>query len=83
MKLYLNHFYNKSYKSKNEIIRKIKKDIESKIKIRIKVNFIDTFIKEPKFIYLNNIWNLKTFNPPVVDPAQPPININIRNKTDA
>ena len=25
------------------------------------------------------IWNLKTFTPQVVDPAQPPININIKN----
>ena len=60
MKLYLNHFYNKSYKSKNEIIRKIRKDIESKIKTRIKVKFIDTFIKEPKYIYLNNFKLKKT-----------------------
>ena len=32
MKLYLNHFYNKSFKTKNEITKKIQKDIENKIK---------------------------------------------------
>ena len=33
MKLYLNSFYNKSFKSKTEIINKIKNDLEAKLKI--------------------------------------------------
>ena len=31
---------------------------------------------------INNIWNLKIFKPPVVEPAHPPINIIIKNKID-
>ena len=54
MKLYLNSFYNKSFKSKTEIIKKIRKDIQSKIKTDIKVKFINSFSKEPRFFDLNN-----------------------------
>lgn len=55
MKLYLNHFYNKSFKTKNEITTKIQKDIENKIKSKIKVRFLKSFVKEPNFITLNNL----------------------------
>ena len=54
MKLYLNSFYNKSFKLKTEIIKKIKNDIESKLKTKIKLKFINSFNKEPKYIELNN-----------------------------
>ena len=54
MKLYLNSFYNKSFKSKTEIIKKIRKDIQSKIKTDIKVKFINSFSKEPRFFDLNS-----------------------------
>ena len=37
MKLYLNHFYNKTYRTKKDILKIIKKDIETKIKSKIKV----------------------------------------------
>ena len=43
LKLYLNSFYNKSFKSKTEIINKIKKDLESKLKINIGIKFINSF----------------------------------------
>ena len=55
MKLYLNNFYNKSFKSKNEIIKKIKKDIELKLKTNIRIKFINSFYKEPQCIKLNNL----------------------------
>jgi 7-cyano-7-deazaguanine reductase len=59
MKLYLNHFYNKSFKTNSEISKIIKKDIEYKIKSKIKVRFIKSFYKEPDFININNL-KLKT-----------------------
>ena len=59
MKLYLNHFYNKSFKTSSEISKIIKKDIEYKIKSKIKVRFIKSFYKEPDFININNL-KLKT-----------------------
>ena len=55
LKLYLNSFYNKSFKSKTEIINKIKKDLESKLKINIGIKFINSFHKEPKCIDLNSL----------------------------
>ena len=60
MKLYLNSFYNKSFKSKTEIINKIKKDLESKLKIKITIKFINSFHKEPKYIDLNTLILKKT-----------------------
>jgi 7-cyano-7-deazaguanine reductase len=60
MKLYLNNFYNKSYKTTSEISKIIKKDIEYKIKSKIKVRFIKSFYKEPALININNL-KLKTF----------------------
>ena len=60
MKLYLNSFYNKSFKSKTEIINKIKKDLESKLKTKIRIKFINSFHKEPKYIDLNNLKLKKT-----------------------
>ena len=60
MKLYLNSFYNKSFKTKTEIINKIKKNLESKLKTKIKIKFINSFYKEPKYIDLNNLKRKKT-----------------------
>ena len=60
MKLYFNSFYNKSFKSKTEIINKIKKDLEAKLKIKIRIKFINSFHKEPKCIDLNNLKLKKT-----------------------
>ena len=60
MKLYLNSFYNKSFKSKTEIINKIKKDLEAKLKIKIRIKFINSFHIEPKCIDLNNLKLKKT-----------------------
>ena len=55
MKLYLNDFYNKSFKTINEISQIIKKDIEFKIKSKIKVRFIKSFSKEPTVININKL----------------------------
>ena len=55
MKLYLNDFYNKSFKTINEISQIIKKDIEFKIKSKIKVRFIKSFSKEPNVININKL----------------------------
>ncbi len=55
MKLYLNHFYKKSFKTKSEISKIIKKDIEFKIKSKIKVRFIKSFSKEPTVVNINNL----------------------------
>ena len=55
MKLYLNDFYNKSFKTINEISQIIKKDIELKIKSKIKVRFIKSFSKEPTVININKL----------------------------
>ena len=41
------------------------------------INFLIWFFTER-----NNIWNLNIFNPPVVEPAQPPINMINKNKID-
>lgn len=60
MKLYFNSFYNKTFKSKTEIINKIKKDLEAKLKIKIRIKFINSFHKEPKCIDLNNLKLKKT-----------------------
>ena len=55
MKLYLNHFYNKSFKTTGEILKIIKKDIEHKIRSTIKVKFIKSFNKEPNLININKL----------------------------
>ena len=55
MKLYLNNFYNKSFKTINEISKIVKKDIEHKIKSKIKVRFIKSFSKEPPVININKL----------------------------
>ena len=55
MKLYLNHFYNKTYKTKNDILKIIKKDIETKIKSKIKVKLLTKFSNEPNTVNLNSL----------------------------
>ena len=55
MKLYLNHFYNKTYRTKNDILKIIKKDIETKIKSKIKVKFLTKFSNEPNTVNLNSL----------------------------
>ena len=55
MKLYLNHFYNKTYRTKNDILKIIKKDIETKIKSKIKVKFLTNFSNEPNTLNLNSL----------------------------
>ena len=60
MKIYLNHFYNRSFKSKREILHIIKKDIESRIKSNIKVKFINSFCNEPKTVNLNSLKSKST-----------------------
>ena len=55
MKLYLNHFYNKTYRTKNDILKIIKKDIETKIKSKIKVKFLTKFSNEPITVNLNSL----------------------------
>ena len=54
MKLYLNEFYKKSFKTEKELIIKIKKDIESVIKNPINTKLINSFYNEPVFKSLNN-----------------------------
>ena len=53
LKLYLNEFYKKSFKNKNKLITKIKKDLEASIKSKIKIKFIKKFLSEPKYLDLN------------------------------
>ena len=55
MKLYLNHFYNKTYRTKNDILKIIKKDIETKIKSKIKVKLLTKFSNEPNTVNLNSL----------------------------
>ena len=55
MKLYLNHFYNKSFETRSEISKIVKKDIEHKINSKIKVKFIKSFSKEPTVININKL----------------------------
>ena len=55
MKLYLNHFYNKTYRTKKDILKIIKKDIETKIKSKIKVKFLTKFSNEPNTVNLNSL----------------------------
>ena len=55
MKLYLNHFYNKTFRTKNDILKIIKKDIETKIKSKIKVKFLTKFSNEPITVNLNSL----------------------------
>ena len=55
MKLYLNNFYNKSFKTTSEISKIIKNDIEYKIKSKIKVRLIKSFSKEPTVININKL----------------------------
>lgn len=60
MKLYLNEFYKKSFNKDAELIKKIKKDIESIIKASIKIRFINNFFKEPEYINLNKSRSAKS-----------------------
>ena len=53
LKLYLNEFYKKTFKNKNELLTKIKKDLEDSIKHRIKIKFIKKFMDEPNYLDLN------------------------------
>ena len=61
LKLYLNEFYKKTFKNKNELLTKIKKDLEDSIKHRIKIKFIKKFMDEPNYLDLNktNLVNTK------------------------
>ena len=53
MKLYLNSFYRKSFKKEKDILKIMKNDIETLIKSKIDIKFIDKFAKEPSYIDLN------------------------------
>ena len=55
MKLYLNEFYNKSFKKQEDVIKCIKNDIECIVKSKIKIKFINKFYEEPKNINLNKL----------------------------
>tara|TARA_B100001250_G_scaffold407461_1_gene428259 strand:- start:654 stop:1376 length:723 start_codon:yes stop_codon:yes gene_type:complete len=55
MKLYLNEYYKKSFNKDGDVVKKIKKDIESITKSNIKIKFINKFINEPKNINLNKL----------------------------
>tara|TARA_Y100001970_G_scaffold245939_1_gene313402 strand:- start:53 stop:775 length:723 start_codon:yes stop_codon:yes gene_type:complete len=53
MKLYLNSFYDVAFKNQSEILKKIKHDLKSLIKVDVKLRFLDKFTVEPKNINLN------------------------------
>ena len=54
MKLYLNSFYNQSFKSEKNIIQQIKNDLEGLLKAKIKISFIKKFNLQPSYVNLNN-----------------------------
>ena len=54
MKLYLNGFYNQSFKSDKTVIQQIKKDLEGLLNAKIKLRIIKKFNQEPSSINLNN-----------------------------
>jgi len=60
MKLYLNGFYNQSFKSEKIVIQKIKNDLEGLLNTKIKLSIIKKFNQEPSSIDLNNYKNGKT-----------------------
>ena len=60
MKLYLNGFYNQSFKSEQTVIKKIKNDLEGLLNAKIKLSIIKKFNQEPSSIDLNNYKNNKT-----------------------
>ena len=60
MKLYLNGFYNQSFKSDKTVIQQIKKDLEGFLNAKIKLRIIKKFNQEPSSIDLNNYKNDKT-----------------------
>ena len=55
MKLYLNEFYKKSFMNNHELLKKIKKDLESVIKSPIKTRLINNFHNEPIYKSLNQV----------------------------
>jgi len=55
MKLYLNQFYKKSFSNDQELLKRIKNQIEKKIKSKIKVKLLKNFHPEPEFKFLNNV----------------------------
>jgi len=60
MKLYLNGFYNQSFKSEKVVIHKIKNDLEGLLNAKLNVSFIKKFNQEPSHIDLNNYKNKET-----------------------
>jgi len=54
MKLYLNGYYNQSFKSEKTVIQQIKNDLEGLLKSKIKLSMIKKFNQEPSSIDLNN-----------------------------
>ncbi len=54
MKLYLNQFYKKSFSNDQKLLKRIKNQIEKKIKCKINVKLLKNFHSEPKYKYLNN-----------------------------
>ena len=60
MKLYLNEFYNISFKKDSLIIAKIKTDLEKIINSDIQVRFINKFDEEPSHLNINKTSLLKS-----------------------
>ena len=60
MKLYLNSFYNRSYKNKKDILTKIALDLSNICKATVSVNFKKSYSKKPKSISLINSKTLLT-----------------------
>tara|TARA_B000000477_G_C6025532_1_gene199427 strand:+ start:54 stop:779 length:726 start_codon:yes stop_codon:yes gene_type:complete len=60
MKLYLNTFYNKSFKDKKEVTNSLQGVFKSILKTNIKIKFVNNYLPEPKFISLNNLKTSKT-----------------------
>tara|TARA_B100000609_G_C17083932_1_gene365609 strand:+ start:73 stop:792 length:720 start_codon:yes stop_codon:yes gene_type:complete len=54
MKLYLNQFYKKSFRTDQDLLNIIKNQIEKKIKSKIKIKLLKSFHPEPEYKYLNN-----------------------------
>ena len=60
LKLYLNEFYKKSFSNKENLIKKIKSQLELTIKHPIKIKVLKKFRPEPKYLDLNNTKLKKT-----------------------
>ena len=62
MKLFLNEYYKKSFKSEALIIKSIKQKFDAFIEHPVKIRFIKKFAKEPSSVDLNKYKILDDYN---------------------